>query len=235
VCQAHISKGSWSISLHAKCNKKTHPQDLAKGLRVSKTKVLIKHITKMKKLLVLFCCVFILSCQDNHIEMLDSSDQGLALRGFQPSQNIEVIDGILSFDNRMAVDVTLLELAKANRDDIVLWEKQMGIRTPASIFYDIIHAEDSVNNYYSNLSESEQDYWRKQAPVHSEIYYKALKSGHIRLVPDGEGGEYFDLNLYDNSYAAVLNEDGIIIVDNVIYQYKGNALKIIFDGDLQKI
>jgi len=54
-------------------------------------------------------------------------------------------------------------------------------------------------------------------------------------LPDGEGGEYFDLNLCDKTAANVVNLDGLVIVEGQIHQYTNNAIKLITDGDLGKI
>jgi hypothetical protein len=71
--------------------------------------------------------------------------------------------------------------------------------------------------------------------VHSDIYNEALKNNVIKLLPDGEGGEYFDINMYDKTSASVVNMDGLVIVEGQIHQYTSNAIKIITDGDMEKV
>ena len=154
---------------------------------------------------------------------------------YQPSYNVEVKDGMLVFESKLAFDVTKLEIAGADRKAVDLWEQKLGIKTPASVFHAVVFAEDSVSNYYEDLPEDEQAYWRKQPEIHSDIYQKALSQQIIQLIPDGEGGQYFDLNLYDNTAASVVNLDGLVIVEGQINQYTGNAFKLIIDGDMAKI
>lgn len=113
--------------------------------------------------------------------------------------------------------------------------QKLGIKTPASIFQAVVFAEDSVSKYYESLPEDEQSSWKEQPEVHSEIYQKALSEQIIQLVPDGEGGKYFDLNLYDKTAASVVNLDGFVIVEGQIHQYTKNAIKLITDGDIGKI
>ncbi|MBP8042468.1 MAG: hypothetical protein KAZ36_11225, partial [Bacteroidales bacterium] len=69
---------------------------------------------------------------------------------YHPSYNVEVKDGMLVFESKMAFDVTKLEIAAANREAVDLWEQSVGIKTPASVFYAVVFAEDSVSNYYES-------------------------------------------------------------------------------------
>ena len=156
-------------------------------------------------------------------------------KAFQPTNEIKVNNGMLVFESKMAFDVTKLEIANAERKDVDLWEKQLGIKTPARIFQAVVLAEDSVNNYYESLPENEQEYWRGQPEIHSEIYQDALTKQIIHLKSDEDGGEYFDLNLVDNTAASVVNLYGLVMVEGQIFQYTDNAVKIITDGDMSKI
>lgn len=67
------------------------------------------------------------------------------------------------------------------------------------------------------------------------MYSEALKNGIIQILPDGEGGTYFKLNLADNSMAGVVNLNGLVMVDGQIFQYTPAAIKIIKDGDHEKV
>ncbi|MDP3915807.1 MAG: hypothetical protein Q8R96_18935, partial [Bacteroidota bacterium] len=142
---------------------------------------------------------------------------------FQPSNKIVVENGMLKFDSKVAFDVTKLEIAAAGRTAVDLWEKSLGIKTPGSIFNAVVLAEDSISDYFMSLPENEQEYWRNQVQTHSTIYNEALTQKTIHLLPDGEGGEYFDLNLYDKTTASLINLDGFVIIENQIYQYTENA------------
>jgi len=195
-----------------------------------------------RTLLSLFIIVFSLillvfnSCdKEDTINYTPDVGNELVLEVFQPTYKVEIQSGMLSFESKLAFDVTKLEIVSANRKSVDLWEQSLNIKTPANIFNKVILAEDSISNYYENLPENEQKYWRKQPEVHSEIYQQALASKIIQLLPDGEGGEYFDLNLYDKTAASVINLDGFVIVEGQIHQYTTDAIKIITDGDVYKI
>lgn len=195
------------------------------------TKILFRAI------IAIWTIFLIQSCETDSISDSSKTDPILQIdhEEFIPSFDVNVINGMLSFESKLAFDVTKLEIATANRKAVNNWEKRLGIKTPANIFYEVMLAEDSISSYYENLPESEQEYWRNQEPMHSDIYYASLSSKNLTLVPDGEGGKYFDLNLFDRTAAGVINSEGFVMVEGQIFQYTSNAFKMITDGDINKI
>lgn len=178
----------------------------------------------------------ILSCHKEQIFDKETTTGNESLVDvFKPSTEINIKNGMLVFESIDDLHVVLTEMRNSTPKSIDLWEKEMGIKTPAGVFNDVINAEDSISFYYENLSESEQAYWRNQPQVHSNVYSEALKNGLIQIVPDGEGGTYFQLNLADNSMAGVVNLNGLVMVDRQIFQYTAAAIKIIKDGDHEKV
>jgi hypothetical protein len=157
------------------------------------------------------------------------------LEVFKPSNKVVVENGMLSFKSKIAFEVTKREIAMADRRSVDLWEKSLGIKTPASIFNAVILAEDSISNYFMGLPEKEQEYWLSIPQPHSNIYNQALSQKIICLLPDGDGGHYFDLNYYDKTITNLINLEGFVKVENQIYQYTDKSIKIIQDGDPQKI
>lgn len=154
---------------------------------------------------------------------------------FQPSSEVTVNHGMLAFETKADMDITMNEISASNRAAVDAWEKEMGIQTPANVFNRIIIAEDSVSKYYESLPLSEQDYWRLQPEVHSEIYKKALAMGSIREVKEADGNIYFDYNLSDNSMNGVVNSEGFVFVEGKIFQFTHNATKIILNGDFNLV
>jgi hypothetical protein len=150
---------------------------------------------------------------------------------FMPSADIAVINGMLVFKTKADMDITMLELAAADRHAVDAWEQKIDIQTPASVFHKVVEAEDSVSKHYKNLSQSEQVYWLAQPQVHSEIYKKALNSGIIKELKEPDGNVYFDFNLSDNSMNSLVNANGFLMVEGKIMQYTPNAIKVILNGD----
>lgn len=127
----------------------------------------------------------------NEIEDI-STKNGITQLEFHPTFNVELRNGMLVFESKLAFDVTKLEIAEASRDAVDLWEEKIGIKTYASMFYKVIYAEDSISKYYESLPIDQQKYWLNQPEIHSTIYYQALEDKILQVQPDGEGGEYFD-------------------------------------------
>ncbi len=176
---------------------------------------------------------FFIACdKENTINEIEKVAE---VKAFQPTHNVVVTNGMLSFDSKLAFDVIKLEIASADRKSVDLWEQSIGIKTPASVFYAVVSAEDSISKYYESLPLEEQEYWLKQPEIHSKVYENALSDHIIKLLPDGEGGEYFDINLFDNTTAGVVNMEGLVIVEGQIHQYTSDAIKIITDGDMEKV
>jgi hypothetical protein len=195
----------------------------------------------MKKLMFMAVIALVLTvfngCQKEPSinETIKKAEMKAIVKVFQPSNKVVVENGMLSFNSKQAFDATNHEISLADRKSVDLWEKLIGIKSPASIFNSVIFAEDSISEYFKSLPINEQEYWKSQPQKHSAIYTEALSKKTIHLLPDGDGGEYFDLNLYDKTTASLINLDGFVKIENQIYQYTNNAIKIIQDGDVKKI
>lgn len=153
------------------------------------------------------------------------------IAAFAPSAEIAVNNGMLVFKTKADMDVTMLEITASDRQAVDAWEQKMGIQTPASVFYKVVAAEDSVSKHYENLPQDEQDYWRAQPQVHSEIYIKALNKGFIREVKEPEGNVYFNYNLSDNAMNSVVNSSGFVMAEDKIMQFTPISIKVITNGD----
>lgn len=177
--------------------------------------------------------IFFYGCEKNRSD-IDLSESEIAI--FQPTQKIEIINGMLSFDSKLDFDVTKLEMGTADHAALNKWEEQIGIVTPRQIFHQVVLAEDSISNYYSSLPKMEQEYWRSQPEINSEVYEKAMKDGVIKIVKDREdGSEYFDYNYFDKTVTSVVNKQGYVMIAGEIHQYTSNGIKIILDGDFDKV
>jgi hypothetical protein len=186
--------------------------------------------------MLLTALVLMYGCQkDEQKDEAAINKDNTTFKAFKPSAEISLTNGMLVFETQEDLYATIAEMNSVNRQSLDLWEKQLGIQTPASIFNAVINAEDSISNYYESLPESEQSFWRNQQPIHSEIYLQALEKGIIHLVPDGESGVYFELNLFDKSMASLVNIDGLVVAEGQIYKFMPNSVKVITDGDVEKI
>lgn len=155
--------------------------------------------------------------------------------GFEPCVEISVRNKMLIFNSKEALDMFLTQVNSSNQDDVDKWEEKIGFVSHRLIFKKVIEKEDSVNDFYENLPEKEQEFWKKQPEIHSDFYYEALDNGWIREVVEPDGNVYFDYNLVDNSMNSVVNCEGLVYVEGKIFQYTSNALKIITNGDFDLV
>jgi len=214
-----------------------------RGIRDEENLSFIRNITNMKRknilplIIISFVSLIIQSCNNDSIpvpsEVAPVFEKNQEV--FQPSYEIQVVNGMLSFDSKIAFDVTKLEIASSNRKAVDNWEKGLGIKTPASIFSKVLLAEDSINNHMKNLPKDEQEFYLNQPQIHSKEYNEALEAEIIALVDDGDGGQYFDLNLFDKTVASVINIDGLVIVEGRIFKFTVGGMKIIKDGDFSMV
>ncbi|MFA5816249.1 MAG: hypothetical protein WC865_11565 [Bacteroidales bacterium] len=144
-------------------------------------------------------------------------------------------NGMLLFNSFKELNKKANELNASNDEVLKKFESSMGIKTPAGMFRAVLFSEDSLSNYYFNLPVKEQDYWKKQPQKHSEKYDMALSQGLIKIIKEKDGSEYFDLNLSQNSFATVLNAEGFVQVDTMIFQFTPTAIKMIKNGDFNLV
>ncbi len=178
------------------------------------------------------------SCSKQEMASTESSAQVdlSANTQFVPSSSIAMEHGMLSFDSKEDLDITLLEIMVHDRAAVDRWEQSRGFTSQQYMFNEVVLAEEAISDYYESLPESEQEYHRSQPEVNSEIYHQYLRDGIIKIVTDPEdGSEYFEYGVTDPSIAAVINKDGFVKAGDWIYQYTENAVKIILDGDFSKI
>lgn len=154
---------------------------------------------------------------------------------FKPSNKISIENGMLTFSDVDAMNMTILEMQLAGRSSVQKWEEEMGIETFANRYSKMLTAEDSISKHYENLSAKEQEYWFSQPPIHSTEYKNALAEGWIREVKEDDGSTSIVLNFIDNSMCDVINLKGWVKVGNQIIQVTPEAHKVILNGDTKLI
>ena len=130
------------------------------------------------------------------------------------ASDIVLQNGLLEFTSFESFRNTLLAFNKMTPQKQIQWEQSMGFTSMQQLFNSIVLAEfETVGS-------------------HSELYNLHLQSG---LIAENETTGLYDLNLFNPAYAPVLNANGLVIVENAIYQFTHNALKIWEDGDENRL
>jgi hypothetical protein len=126
-------------------------------------------------------------------------------------------NGILKFKDKATFLLTSKALQQKNADEIASWEKSFNFESQYAIFNEVTKQE--------NLLESEAIRTGDMSKEHSEYYFKALKEGVIKKVLYEDGSSSYNYNIFDASVVNVINKEGMVIIDTVLYQYTANQLK----------
>jgi hypothetical protein len=126
-------------------------------------------------------------------------------------------DGILKFNNRETFLSTIKELQQKNAAEAAAWEKGLNFKSQYSIFNEVTNQE----NFLEAASIRSGD----MSKEHSDYYFNALKEKVIKEVKYEDGSTSYNYNIFDASVVNVINKDGFVVIDNVLYQYADNQLK----------
>ena len=140
---------------------------------------------------------------------------------------------ILEFESEQALQDTLLFLR--GKDDAFLdtWEVQKGFTSMRKIFNEVAEAEIQVANKYENLPPQALAALQNKPVEHSQ---KAILHKNMLVTRNtDDGAQYYEKNIHTDELSRVVNEDGIVIVGDKIYQHISDKIKIITDGDVNKI
>lgn len=182
------------------------------------------------KLYFIFLVLFIISLSCEKEELSENNIVSEALVSseneeihFCPSYEVKVENGMLVFDSKIALDVTLNEILSADNKKVDEWYQEMGIETFFSIFNRVVQAEDSISDYLWSLPEKEQANWKNQPEYHSAEYAKAISDGIIIESQDEEDGLY-NYNIVDKTVATVINKERLVQIAGKIHQYNENSI-----------
>ena len=160
--------------------------------------------------------------------------QALESNQFTPSREVASENGMIVFSTQQDFQVISQEIALARRDMVDNWERNLGFVSQARLFNQLIAEETELQVPYENLSSEGQAAALQQPEPHCNLYYSLLDEGVIKIITDTEGS-YFDYAAYNPALSMVVNRSGFVKIEGKIYQIKGNLIKIITDGDFEKI
>jgi hypothetical protein len=156
------------------------------------------------------------------------TEKGLGLAG------VSCKNGILCFSSNAEFKDFYDKNLNMSDSELDNWEKNTGFISMRNIFNQIVDAENALELPYENMTP-EQLKNATPPPSHSELYFKYLKSGFLKLRTYEDGTESYDYNVINPSSVGFYNENGLLKIGDTIYQVTDKALKIITDGDFGKI
>lgn len=186
-----------------------------------KKKILKKNIV----ILIIISVVAIWGCKKDELEKSNTINTKVQ------TEEVIVKEGILSFKDRKSFDQIYPKLVTMSGEESETWENKLGFISQRSIFNKVVDAEIAWDKKCQNLSKEEQ----KTVLRHSDLYYKYIKSGLFEITDKGTSDETYNYSVYNPTYTCVLNEKGVLIINDTIYQLTNDKLKIITDGNKEKI
>jgi hypothetical protein len=144
-------------------------------------------------------------------------------------------NGILAFDSLETYEKSYPIIFSMSAEQSQSWEKSLGFVSQRNIFNQIVEAEyEYLLAPYENKSNEEL---KRMAPPagHTDIYYKYLQSGLIRIQRDASGEETYTSAIPIGGYLPIVNEQGYFIVGDTIYQVKKDLIKEMTGFEFSKI
>jgi hypothetical protein len=142
--------------------------------------------------------------------------------------------GLLCFSGKAEFENIYNQHLQMSDSELNLWEKKSGFVSMRNIFNQIVEAENALNLPYEKMTP-EQLQNATPPPAHSELYYKYLKSGFLKIQTYADGSESYTYNVINPSSVGYFNENGLLKIGDTIYQVTDKALKLITYGDFGKI
>ncbi len=166
-----------------------------------------------------------------------SNDDIMSVKPTEVQKEVKAINNILIFGNDAQLNKTLIELLDKSIEEQKQWGVEKGFTSMQTIFNDIVQDEEDLDNYYSSLSEAEQNSLDKtKIDPHSKLYYKYLDRGVIKKVISPEDqSESYDINLADPSLSLICNEKGAFAVGDTIFQITSEYIKYWTNGDFNNL
>ncbi len=181
---------------------------------------------KFKNLLFLIAITLIVlqSCEKK--ELIGLEDTTL-----QKDKKVYVNNGIPVFQSQEAYSDIINELANKSEIERKQWEESLGFKSLHTIYNELNEVEIALeeklySGYDENLSKKELQKLGLPIDVHSDIYKEYLNKGIIKEVRDDDGSEAFYLNVFDPIAACYTNENGLMVINDTLYQYTASKLKM---------
>ncbi|MDR0789193.1 MAG: hypothetical protein LBO06_00190 [Bacteroidales bacterium] len=154
------------------------------------------------------------------------------------SSSNPTLKNYLTFSSFEELDVAIKDLNAMDEASVVAWENSHNFVSLNRISDEVDLAEDMLNeSVYDSLSQfySESQIENMKFDERHSALFDEFSHLFIKRIMEDDGGIYYDLDINYNDYASIVNADGIVKVDDKIYQFKDSTTKVIEDGDASKI
>lgn len=194
-------------------------------------------------LLIIGVFISISSCTDEQLEISEQEiSESLKVEtrsneAFSYNGNVTVNDGILNFASYDDFNDYLLKANLASHESLNTYEDQRSFKSQRRVFYDVLFAEDELDDYLYSLTDAEQSSKLQNGEYTSNLLQEAITNGLIKYYssPD-DNTSYWDYTLVEPSVAPAVNSQGLVRVEGKLIKYSNSAyIYVIHDGDINKL
>lgn len=149
------------------------------------------------------------------------------------------IDGLLSFDSFEEFSQTATKLNFLTFNELEQWCKKNSFISQELLFRKLIQKEDQYEESIIDMfgKDVSQEYLNSEINLeeHVGLYYELLSKGIIREVGESDDSKSYETTVINPVYMSVINESGLVVINTEIYQFFDAGVKIIHDGNPEKI
>ncbi len=195
-----------------------------------------KTYTKMKKIILIimplalvFAAFVFHSCEKE--EVVSKNDS------ISPSEDggYSVNNGILVFNTLEAFDKTIDGIANLSDEDRLIWEETVGFKSQRRIVSEIIKAENEHDELCASKYNDKNIDSIDESVFHSSVYNKYLNKGVISIINEGTDDEYWDYSVFSISFIDFINEDGLYVIGDTLYQVTDKYFKSLKYNNFTKV
>ncbi|MEZ4773631.1 MAG: hypothetical protein R3D00_10655 [Bacteroidia bacterium] len=175
--------------------------------------------------------LFLISCQQSHESIIQPKKESNSIA-------ISVHSGILAFENWQDFYKLADSLGNLSKEKRRSWESQHGFISRASIFENILEAEEQRElEYYRTYLD--QGYNDDQIvalgipkPKHSELYLEARSKNEIIIYEDSDTASTYTINS-PIAHATCLSAEGFVIVGDTLSLLLRGSIRHWIDGEIE--
>lgn len=163
--------------------------------------------------------IFVLTSCEKENESLNT------VNNFKNELGLNVKDGYLIFKDNNSFIKTVSTISDMNRRDREKWEKTIGFVSQSRLIAYLIDQESALDSL-NRIKFANGDFSNAtKYDFRPELFYNLLSKQIIKLVDQGSPEEYWDCSVYDRSSTTYINEDGIYVIADSIFQVTNQGIK----------
>jgi len=146
--------------------------------------------------------------------------------------------GTLKFADYGEFSAKAAELNNMPTEQLKNWCSENGVITQELLFRSVniqeeLHEQQVVNVLGKDIELD--DLLSRDIDPHSDLYYTMLERGVIVELTEDDGSTSYKARIFNPVYMSVLNEEGLVIINNELYSFNESGYKVIHDCDFKKI